>query len=860
MRYILICLFLLFLTKVSTQCPPETEVSITTQSKLQEFKDKYPDCQHYDGDILLSLAGGQDSSTDPIHDLSPLSNLVTISGKLYIGGDLYEKLLTFRGLDNLRKVGVLDLRYLTVTESMVGLESLDTIRSLTIRNTSLETTEQLTALIISSLYINFNTSLSRIIGLELIDNTALSVTLIDNPSLIFMGAIENLTTLSSLTIRNLGNYEFVKQLRELTSLSVWGDDDLKSLQKFENLEKVRSTIELFDLEEFKLDELPNTPQYNLTISNCPINNLDALTFTTNSLGINLSDLAELSSIEALRNLPTLTNLSITNCPNILNLSALENTNVERTLALEQLPLFNLQGLENVTSLRSLYLKDNPDLNDISGLRNIRSELNSITITGNSALDSCSIFPICNSLAQAFDISNNGAQCADILSLENDCGKLVPIKIFLDRNENGNYEDEPGISVGHFEDDLNRQIYPDENGNVDVYYRIDDKALHYMIQDTWKISTGTDEFTINQNTTTDTIYIGLQPDRYHSEHNISYTTTPVICDREYFYEITVANNGNTEEQIILQLLGFGTFLSSDFDYSENGDTIQIKINRINPGAVKKIKINYLAPSITEIDLGDDVAHSLSYKILDSSSNLLESSSLESFETFLCAYDPNDKNVVPGHLGKDHYVPTTEKSFDYTIRFQNTGNYYAQNLVITDTLSELLDPSSFRFNSSSHDISEIALESSAVSFRFDNIFLPDSTRDLQGSNGYVSFSASVISDIKEGEILDNTASIYFDSNPPIRTNTSRIIFKNDTSSTTDQNNDSRALIVYPTPSTNILYISDDSKLLGHKWRIINQIGMISLKGNIDESNTIDISSISKGIYYLEIDGNISKFIKL
>ncbi|MBK8532639.1 MAG: hypothetical protein IPL64_12190 [Flavobacteriales bacterium] len=60
----------------------------------------------------------------------------------------------------------------------------------------------------------------------------------------------------------------------------------------------------------------------------------------------------------------------------------------------------------------------------------------------------------------------------------------------------------------------------------------------------------------------------------------------------------------------------------------------------------------------------------------------------------SYDPNDKLLSPAKLSPE-VVAVGETPIEYTIRFQNTGTYLAERVVILDTLSEDLQWASIRF---------------------------------------------------------------------------------------------------------------------------------------------------------------------
>ena len=135
--------------------------------------------------------------------------------------------------------------------------------------------------------------------------------------------------------------------------------------------------------------------------------------------------------------------------------------------------------------------------------------------------------------------------------------------------------------------------------------------------------------------------------------------------------------------------------------------------------------------------------------------------------LCAWDPNDKLVTPA-FGSQNYVEF-EDTLEYTVRFQNVGNYFAFNVRIEDTISNFLDMTSFKFIESSHDVYYEFGDDRSLVFYFDDIMLPDSLSDPFGSQGFVKFSIAPKEDIDEFTIVENTGFIYFDYNEAVVTNT-------------------------------------------------------------------------------------------
>ncbi len=134
-----------------------------------------------------------------------------------------------------------------------------------------------------------------------------------------------------------------------------------------------------------------------------------------------------------------------------------------------------------------------------------------------------------------------------------------------------------------------------------------------------------------------------------------------------------------------------------------------------------------------------------------------------QTVVGSYDPNDKHVSP-----EGNIPNNGQDLVYTIRFQNTGTAPAVNVVILDTLSSHLDWNTFEIKDVSHNMN-VQREGEFVGFIFSNIMLPDSNANEPESHGFVSYKIKALGNLANGTQIKNTASIYFDFNEPIVTNT-------------------------------------------------------------------------------------------
>lgn len=137
---------------------------------------------------------------------------------------------------------------------------------------------------------------------------------------------------------------------------------------------------------------------------------------------------------------------------------------------------------------------------------------------------------------------------------------------------------------------------------------------------------------------------------------------------------------------------------------------------------------------------------------------------------CSYDPNDKQVSPVGIGSHGRVPLDTEYLYYNVRFQNTGTDTAYTVEIRDVLDNALDPNSLQLLGTSHDLTHVERNTNGmVSFRFDNILLPDSNINEPESHGFVRFRIRPHIGPANGTVVHNTAAIYFDINDPVITNT-------------------------------------------------------------------------------------------
>ena len=136
----------------------------------------------------------------------------------------------------------------------------------------------------------------------------------------------------------------------------------------------------------------------------------------------------------------------------------------------------------------------------------------------------------------------------------------------------------------------------------------------------------------------------------------------------------------------------------------------------------------------------------------------------------SYDPNDKQVFPTGVTAQHYTPTGVP-LHYRVRFQNTGTDDAYRVEVVDTLSAGLDLRTLRVEAASHPYQlRVAGHGRPVlTFAFEKLNLPPNSRSEAASNGFVQFSVQPLASLPAWALVENYADIFFDYNPPVRTNT-------------------------------------------------------------------------------------------
>ena len=519
----------------------------------------------------------------------------------------------------------------------------------------------------------------------------------------------------------------------------------------------------------------------------------------------------------------------------------------------------------------------PSIEGIAGID--LSQTNSLSIRGFPNVNFCSFPNICEYLTAGGKVSfgaegdpydsyyTNGQGCNSVQEVLANCN-LSPVRVhfktFYDNNQNG-IQDSDDFLIGNFpiriqefdriaftsEDEVNSLILAEGVYNFEALPQIgwdftSPNALQRLLRP-------------NQNP--DTLCFGIFPDFSFSEIIPSINLGRFRCNEDAITSISIRNSGATIANGELWF-EFDDLISSirfiDQPDSIEGNRIMWRFSDLLPNQSLIKKIGLLIPGPPDVALGEPLQFNSFVNFEDQ--NGQHTSDIFELQTEVrCSYDPNDKLVNPDRDIEVSEPPNVlnltlfDEPLIYTIRFQNTGNDYARNVVIRDTLDQNLNVDSFLIIGSSH--SEVLTTSISggrfIEFAFNEIFLPDSTADFQGSQGFVTFHIVANQGLAEETLITNTASIFFDLNPPIVTNTTENVLVSQFPTSSTRNNTNQLKInLYPNPTDGKIYLQGKD-LSKAKISVSDLTGRIILIEKLNGTNEIQLPHNTSGLLLLKIE---------
>jgi len=432
---------------------------------------------------------------------------------------------------------------------------------------------------------------------------------------------------------------------------------------------------------------------------------------------------------------------------------------------------------------------------------------------------------------------------------------IRLKAFVDTNGNGTQDVfEINFPLGHFTYEINN------NGTLHNVYTTPFYLYESNPATTYSLNYQVDaDYAANNNCIVSYLNVTIAPGSGITNYNFPITVTPYqdlsvnihnfgASPRPgfpYYSYITYTNNSNqvypagtltfTKDpaiSIVTVCDGNAVLNSTGFTY----DFVNLQ-----PYETRTFWLQMAVPTIPTVSLGQTLTNSVAITLPVGDIHPANNTSSVT-EIIVGSYDPNDKTETHG----GRIVQSSFSANDYltyTIRFENTGTANAINVKVSDVLDAKLDETSIKMISASH---AYVLErvNSSLTWNFFGIDLPPSVPDTSTGHGYIVFQVKPKPGYTVGDIIENTAEIYFDFNPAIVTNTCTTEFVQTLS------NDAFAFDNFsysPNPVKDVITISNNTAL--DEIAITSVLGqkVLSQKCN-DLQIQINLQGLTNGVYFI------------
>lgn len=327
-----------------------------------------------------------------------------------------------------------------------------------------------------------------------------------------------------------------------------------------------------------------------------------------------------------------------------------------------------------------------------------------------------------------------------------------------------------------------------------------------------------------------------------------------------YILTVYNIGNQvmNGQAILTIPeNTVTFTSSDVPYDQlNGTTYTWNYSDLFPyetfTVILHLEIN--APTHPEfpVNIGDILSFNIQATPVAGDFSP-ENNEFTLNHPVVNSYDPND---IVCMQGESLPLDQVGEYVHYRIRFENLGNFPAENIVIKNMINTAqFDLNSFMVVDGSHPF-ETRITGNKIEFIFEGVNLPFE----DGSNdGYIIYRIKTQPTLQLGDVFSNSAEIYFDYNFPVETG-EYVTEIEETMGVAEVRVSAAQL--YPNPVKDMLQVRSDQEM--KSVEVYDMQGRKLLQKEVARKKVdLDLEHLNTGKYILQIqyaDGKESKgFLK-
>ncbi len=670
-------------------------------------------------------------------------------------------------------------------------------------------------------------------------------------------------------------------------LTIQYNDSLLVVNSFSRLRKAGRLEISHNYSLLQIDSFVNidTLQDLILVANAYLNRVNGfenLTCITGSMSIVESEsLIDLSGLSSLQKVGTTFEISYSALPNLLDFNNLQSVGLLSLV--NNFKLLNLDGLSNLTAINTaIWITYNDSLKNLDGLSNVSSLAIDMAYYGGLYVQNNPVLTNCCGIQRLLADTILDDRIVEIFDNPFACNSVDTI---LTQNCAGYY-----YFDGRFLVDLDGSGcdtvevgYP----HVPFLIRYENQQRQYITNvegsfHTLQLDTGftqiiplgdiTDRFNIVPDTAIyhlngmENIQVNFCMTPISTFNDLRVSVIPLNAARPGFlanYKIVYENLGtNTMDgHIVLETPENVVSIS---DASPPADTISQNrfvwnYFQLHPFESREIQLAFLnnSPMDNPPLNGGEILNYIStiYPITDDINEI--DNRFELNQEVVNSFDPNDKTCMEGNTISPEDVGNL---LHYLIRFENTGTADAVNIKIIDTIdTDALDIGTFRLGSTSHNC-EVEISEDVITFIMNGINLPfqDDRND-----GYVSFELNTKNNLVVGDVINNSADIFFDFNFPIRTNTAQTEIKVVSIHATVKENHSS---IYPNPAQDILVLKD---LIPGQYTIeFRNIQGLALRDELiahdQQAVHVNLSELPAGLYFAILQnrsGNVisHRFIK-
>ena len=682
-----------------------------------------------------------------------------------------------------------------------------------------------------------------------------------------------LNQLNSLDVSDLTNLEFLKCVNN--NISTMNMNGLSSLQILHNAGNELVTMDVTSLTG--LTELWCAGNQLTSLNVSGLDNLESLSCENNDITDLIVALPNLTTLDANANL--LETLDANGSPNLENLNAEDNLLTSVSIsALSMLETLELQNndltsisLTDLPNLQTIFLFNNQlttiDVSECTGLNFISLHSNLLeTMFLKNGVEESAIFEgnptleyICADEEQ-LEVLQTEIEFLDYSTNLNSYCSFVPGgtsytmagETRFDFNANGcdltdnlasfmEFSITNGTDSGtFFANDSGSYSLPFVEGQHTITPHLENTQYFDIEPTSVSVDFPTDASPFMQN-------FCIQPNGVHPDIDIAIA--PLLPARPGFdasYQLIYTNKGNQIMSGTITLTFMNDLMSlveaiPDFDNATT-NTLSWSYTDLEPFQSESIHVvfNINAPTATPpVNIDDILTFEAAIDPLTGDETPLDNA-FNLAQTVVGSYDPNDIICLQG---AQIPVGAVGDYVHYRIRFENTGTFPAENVVVKDTIdTEQFDLSSIQVIEGSHSF-VTQINDNVVEFIFEGINLPFNDED---NDGFVLFKIKTNSGLEAGDNFSNQASIFFDFNFPIITNTYLTTVSEVVS--ISEANLLDAVSIFPNPVTEVLHISNPERIELESVTIYNVFGQ-TLYQNLVATSGIDVSDLSSGVYLIK-----------